>query len=354
MIPRAVLEQRTVTIVDFLNQVILLLILVVVELTVGLTVKGALIAFVFSNFLMSLLLMYLYRVYFFGSFTTIPMRENYEIGLASFLQAFLYFFLGQQIDVLLMKWFAIPSGEIGLYYLGVNLGLMMGFLSSGYGVIAQSVLSERYKVGGKEALSSSWKQVVKVNMLLNLPFVLFGIVLSKSIITIFYGAQFSEAVILFQIYAVCYLFHLGASMGTPCFYLLRYKKYLIFINLIIGITNLILSLLFIPKWGARGAVIATGVSIACGGVVQIIFLRVKEYLDLPYVFITKLSLICVIALGVVCFSPAHEGIVRLMVQGVFYLFFAVLLARIFRLLDREDKQLIKSLNPQIYWMAKYL
>ena len=35
-------------------------------------------------------------------------------------------------------------------------------------------------------------------------------------------------------------------------------------------------------------------------------------------------------------------------------FATVVLARIFRLLDEEDKRLIKSLNLQVYWFAKYL
>jgi O-antigen/teichoic acid export membrane protein len=354
MIPRAILEQRTAVIIDCVNQGIILLILVATELTIGLTIKEALGAFVVSNFLMAFLLLYLYRGYFIGSFTKISMRENYEICVASFLQAFLYFFLGQQIDVLLMKRFDIPGGEIGLYHLGINLGVMMGVLSAGYGIIAQSVLSERYNVGGKEALASSWRQVVKVNMLLNLPFVFFGIVLSKAIITAFYGLQFSGAVILLQVYAGCYLFHLVASMGNPCFYLLRYKKQLILINLLVGVANLLLDLVLIPQWGAMGAVIATGFSIACGGVIQVLFLWTKEGITLPYVFIFKLMLVCMLALLLVFVLPLGEELMGLIVRGGVYLLIALVLARIFKLIDEEDKGLIKSLNPQIYWIAKYL
>lgn len=354
MIPRALLQIKAVSLLESLNQLGTLFLLCIFALIFGLTIGGVFTAHIISTGMVAFIFIILFRHLYVGSSSSFNMREVYEISVTAALSSLLVFGLGQQIDIVLMNYFKVEKGAIGFYYLAVSIVTMFSFLSIGIGSLSQSSFSEQYARRGNEGLVVTFPIIVKICVILSLPFGFFGIVFAQDLIHSFYGVEYLDAVILLQVYAFCWCIQIiiGSNVCSPLFYILHHKKTLLTFQLLIGCLNIILDLILIPLYGALGAVMATGASAVLIGLIMVIYLWKKIGINFPWLFEIKIIVICV--LGVLS-SYWIEGVdfIHLLAKGVVFLIVFLLMAKWLRPLEESDRLLIRSVNPFLGEMSQH-
>lgn len=346
MVPRSLLKIKEVSVLEFINQSGNVILLFIFALAFSLTIEKVFIAYIISTGTVVLIFILLFRHFYFGSSSPLEMREVYEIGTTAAISSLLVFGLGQQIDILLMNYFNVEKEAIGFYYLAVSIVTMFSFLSTGIGALAQSTFSEKYTERGDEGLVDSFPIIVKVCVLLTIPFVFFGFFFAKDLICSFYGTDYGDTTVLLRVYAVscCVQILVGASFCNPFFYILRRKKTLLEFQLMIGGLNIVLDLILIPLYGALGAIMATGASIVLIGMIKALYLWKKVGISLPWLFEIKIMVMCVAGLFCACWIKG-TGLYYLMAKGVVYLLVLVLMAKLLKPLEKEDRLIINRINP---------
>jgi O-antigen/teichoic acid export membrane protein len=354
MVPRALIKIREVSLLEALNQLGYLVLLCIFSFMFELTIKGVFIAYIISTGIVTLIFIFFFRYYYWGSSSPLGMGEVYEIGMTAAISSFMAFGLGQQIDILFMNFFRVEKGDIGFYYLVLSIVTMFAFLSTGMGALCQSSFSEQYTKRGKEGIIVTFPLIVKACVFLTLPFGIFGIMFAKDIIHSLYGVDYLGAVSLLQFYTVCWCIQIliGASFCTPLFYILRQKKTLLAFQLLIGGLNIILDVILIPLYGALGAIIATGVSAVLIGLVEVVYLWKKIGIGFPWLFEIKIMVMCASGVLSACWIEG-VGFFYLLAKGVVFVIVFLLMAKWLKPLEESDQLMIQSINPVFGKVAKY-
>ncbi|MHC2995240.1 MAG: flippase [Candidatus Atribacteria bacterium] len=175
------------------------------------------------------------------------------LGLSAFLLQ-----INSNIDIIMLG-FMKSDIEVGWYGAAYKIILfLIGF--SGYFGIAIFPTMSRYYQESKEKLKKLIYYACKVTTFLGLPIAVGGVILAPKIITLVYGNNFQESILVFQI-LLGYLFL--SYVMAPFFFLLQASgkmKYFLNTAIVAAITNISLNIILIPRYGIIGAAIATVIS----------------------------------------------------------------------------------------------
>jgi O-antigen/teichoic acid export membrane protein len=148
----------------------------------------------------------------------------------------------------------IGDYQVGLYsvaysFIGFLLGLLTIFFTAFFPVISKYVKTN--------LLDSIVSKFSKIIYLLAVPMCFGGICYAKDIIRLVYGKDFVAGYISFQIIMIFFLFCAIDSFLGQIITAYNKQKYQFKLVLIAAITNVVLNVFFIPKWGIIGAAITT-------------------------------------------------------------------------------------------------
>ena len=253
-----------------------------------------------------------------------------------------------------MNGFGVPSAQIGFYNLAINLFLLGGFLGVGSGPIAQAVFA-RMSVTHRAALASAWSSTVKLLSLLTLPVFVFLAWHVHAVIQTLYTPAYLGAAVYFWVYGAFLLAFalLGASYFDPLFYAVGKARYVLVFQVCAGLANLALDCLFIPRWGALGACLATGTAYLASGIGQFVVARRLVGLTPPLAFQGKLLFASLLSLGLTSLVPGlGAGWAALLARGVGYAGVVLLLLYVFKPVETGDVELARRINPWLYRVAQ--
>jgi len=191
-------------------------------------------------------------------------RESFRYGIKNQLGSVFHFF-HHRIDLFMLNLFINPIA-VGFYYAAARLAEGVWFLSAAAGtVLFPQVASEKNEKNLKEFTPRVYRNILFINSILVIGLFL----LSKYLIVLFYSEKFLDSIRPFQILligtlamSVCtILMNDLAARGKPMI-----STYLIGFS---AILNIILNILWIPKWGIGGAAWATAVSYSLASVIII-------------------------------------------------------------------------------------
>ncbi|MBU3107650.1 lipopolysaccharide biosynthesis protein [Clostridium gasigenes] len=177
----------------------------------------------------------------------------------------------QSIDRVAIKEFS-GYAEVGLYSGAMTIVALLNAVQATFTTFWTPVAFERYSLepDNKEFFTKINK-IVSVVMI----FIAIGLIASKDIIVLLLGAKYREAVFIFP-YLVFMPIMFTISETTVIGINFKKKpKYHIYIAIISAIVNLIGNLILVPKMGAKGAAIATGLA-------YIVFFVVRTYFSTKY------------------------------------------------------------------------
>ncbi len=182
-------------------------------------------------------------------------KEVFSYGIKVHLCG-IFHFLHYRINLFLLNIFINPIA-VGFYYVAAKLSEAFWFLSNSAGtVLFSKMASETDGKKIKELTPIVCRNVLFITLLIVILFFVIG----HWVITVFYSKEFLDSVAPFRILLIGTLVISGweilandlAARGKPIL-----NTYAIGISVLI---NIILNIIFIPKWGISGAAWATAVS----------------------------------------------------------------------------------------------
>ncbi len=184
-----------------------------------------------------------------------------------------------RIDTMLIGYFR-TSSEVGIYRSASQTAILLLIFFISFNNIFAPMIADIINKGDRERMRQLFKTVARWNFALTLPlFIVVGIN-AKNILRLF-GPDFTAGWLPLIILGAGQL--LNSSAGALSYMLImsghQYQK--LSGDFAIVITNLILNIILIPRWGLTGAAVATSISIVAVNLIRMIqvylILRVHAY-----------------------------------------------------------------------------
>ena len=320
----------------------------------GIGLKGVITIFSSVTFV-GIIIYFIYgKRYIFKESEPFNMKPCFKYGLNLWASKIVGFGLGKQIDILLLGYFFVAAREIGIYNLAFSLSmltssvLIMGM--AGVGLAAFSRLEARK---GKGPLGKAWQLDMKMAALLSIPILVFALYYIEPLVLLIYSEKYLPAVPILRIFLVSGIVIrlLGGGSHSTVFNAMNKEKIVLWSNCLIGLMNVGLDILLIPRFGILGAAVATAFSgIAVMG--MLIFV-LKFYIPIkyPFSFLAKVLLSSGAALMAVINVIGNRNIYGIIGSLFLYGFLFVGLLHLLRPLDRRDKELSLQVNGMLYRIA---
>lgn len=243
---------------SFLQNGLFLLLLIIFLLGMNFGVTVAIISQILSFILVALFLFLVVKKEAGGIVFLLSrkyLKEIFSYGIKVQLSG-IFHFLHYRIDLFLLNIFINPVA-VGLYFAATKVAEVFYFLSNS----TSTVLFSKMASETDEERINSFTPIVCRNILfITFLGTLILLSLGQWLITFFYSKEFLDSVAPFRILLIGTLVISGwemlandfAARGKPIL-----NTYIIGASVLI---NIVLNILFIPKWGVSGAAIATAVS----------------------------------------------------------------------------------------------
>jgi O-antigen/teichoic acid export membrane protein len=176
--------------------------------------------------------------------------------------------LNDQTDNILLGYFGVAR-DVGIYSVGFLISAKIGFFQHMFNGIFAPIVADLYNRGKHRELSQLFKTVSKWTLLLTLP-ILFAFVFAGPEILGLFGREFGEGWSVLTILALSNLFNISA--GPSGFMLLMTGRPTVeLINSgVVGLSNILLNAWLIPRYGAVGAAMGTGLSMVFLNLIRLI------------------------------------------------------------------------------------
>jgi len=268
------------------------------------------------------------------SFWKRSIKEAWPMGGMAIL-IMIYF----RIDTVMLS---LMKGDtaVGLYSAAYRLSEISTVIPSMFMASVFPVLS-RYHKDSMSSFTSTYGKSVKYLLYLALPMALTVTLLSRTIVNLVYGSEFSGSVIALQILiwaaAIMYVTMVqGTTIVTADRQMFSFK-----VCAVTAVLNVILNLIMIPKYSYIGASATTVATEAFGLFVGIFFLNRWGYkLNLTDICLPSFLGLCMAA--VVSIILTNMGINTFVISILAIVIYGVIVYKMG--IDEEDKQLIRDIS----------
>jgi O-antigen/teichoic acid export membrane protein len=282
-------------------------------------------------------------------------RPVFSFAGTMWLNAFIVFILGKQMDILLLGKFGAGVDEIALYDVAVMLVqiIVMGTTVGMGGVMLAAFSTFAQENPG--GLQSFWRFWVKITILLIVPLLIVLMYGAKEIIGFVYTSSYSTSSNLVCILSGFIILErlFGSGINADALLAIGKQKTLLGISTVSGATNIVLALILIPYHGASGAIIATGAGNCLASVLMARALHRYEGVSIPFFFWLRVIIVTVIA----CAIPYTIEVVTHPFNFGWHLALIVFLwsiaAKGIGLFSENDLRWLERMNPVALNMAYF-
>jgi O-antigen/teichoic acid export membrane protein len=255
----------------------------------------------------------------------------------------------KQVVVSLMIAYQYKSDQIGFFNLAFQLGHSAGLLLvAGLGFVGMATMSAAYTGQNRSWLSISWRAVMKVQVLLALPLLVFSLLNAQAIAVLLFKEDYADVGPLLQLFLAFNILTriAGGGFHQAALYVLGKQRFVVFLQWAsLGLT-VALGFLLIPDYGALGALIATGVPPVLVELAQLAYLLPSLNRRYPLVFVLRYLLVLVapVVAGIFWHPDDWLGLI-----GSGLLFGALLIGALLLVkpLGAEDAVLLDKMNPRM-------
>lgn len=297
-----------------------------------------------------------------GATYTQPLMPLIRLSFSAWQTNLIQGALLKQISVILLGVFALTAviGRINTGYFNLSFQLADGanlLLVTGFGGVASAALAAAFVGSNHERLSRSWQALVKIETLLAAPGLIFCLFNASNIVQALYGNRYLSVGPLFAIFLFFNIFAriLGTTINQYALYVTG-KARLVVLSEWAGLVGVvIIGILFIPRYGAAGALIADGISRIITGVLMLAFLWNALPHKYPLGFTLRFLLaITIAALPGILWHPTSRILLGL--SGGLFLVLCAGLLLLIKPLTEEDMTMLGGLNPRLmhylHWFAR--
>jgi O-antigen/teichoic acid export membrane protein len=169
--------------------------------------------------------------------------------------SFLDMIVWQKSEVFFLGIFRSAS-EVGFYVLAYGLSTyIVATIPGMFSSVLMPAMSELYGADKKESLSRLFVDSTRYLMMIAIPLCVIGIVLAEPIIEIIYGSAYLPAVNALRILLVSTTIAAVSSGASAAIYGIERADLIFKFGLVLAITNVVLNITLIPKFGLIGAAI---------------------------------------------------------------------------------------------------
>ncbi|MBK9358133.1 MAG: polysaccharide biosynthesis C-terminal domain-containing protein [Bacteroidales bacterium] len=179
--------------------------------------------------------------------------------------SFLIIQLNYRLDVLLLKALSTPV-EVGIYSLGVSVAELLWQVPLAISIV---IMSRSANAADQTSMNQSTARLLRVSLVFGIAISAFIVLLVPWVVPLVFGEKFRDSILIMQtilpgILMVIFFRILSgqlSGMGRPDAALKAFLPALVL--------NVILNYLWIPAYGANGAVMATNISYTLGSVIYL-------------------------------------------------------------------------------------
>ncbi|MFA6136380.1 MAG: flippase [Candidatus Paceibacterota bacterium] len=207
--------------------------------------------------------------------------------------------------------------DVGYYSAGQRIVQLIYIIPALIATAFFPSLAKSYQ--DKERFSYLSKQEIYALILLAAPLSLGGIILSKSIISLLYGAEYLPGVTAFLLMNLTYLPAFIATVFGNAIFAIRKEKILLKYVILSTLGNALFNIIFIPQWGIAGAALSTVINQIIG-LCYLYFSLSKEINIFPKFNWSK-PLFSLIAMGIAVYLLDLMGvniIINILLGGLIY------------------------------------
>ena len=266
------------------------------------------------------------------------------------------FIMGKNADIILLNILLAGTIQVGFYNVSSALVLAIStMLVAGVGDIALTATSIMVNKGEPDQLRRAWRFSVKSGVLLTVPYMVFAFGIAPTIVATFLDRTYLPAAEVFRIAVTGQILVSLLGGGSHANILLSSDRHeaLRNIRVVMGLANIVLNLLLIPRWGAAGAAGAT--AIAAVGRVFWEYREVEKLqrLPLPGRAIISMTAASIVATLIVVWFPFNRW-VYLLTSGLGFTVVFVLLAWVLKPYDEEDAPVIRRAGYPFDGLARFV
>lgn len=253
------------------------------------------------------------------------------------------------IDSLAIGYFK-GVADVGFYNAAVPLAVLLIFAPTLFMRLFFPLVTKEFSRNNTSVISELSKQVEKWIFIVNLPILLLMVIFPGDFLNLLFGAEYLVAENSLRILALGYFFY---SMSLLFYNLLSIagKSKLMLINVIVtSILNLVLNIIFVPKYGINGAAFATMICyIILSG---ILFLQVKRHTSIMPLRRKMLRVVFSVSISaalLLCIKQFFvTNLLTIILQGSFFILSYLFLIWATRSFDKNDIMILKSIKKKVF------
>lgn len=240
-------------------------------------------------------------------------KAAWPIAIGGLVGAFM-----TNVDILMMGWWR-SAAEIGFYSAAQKIVGMLYIIG---GLLVSAVSPALYRFvyeNNSEKIRAIMTKIMAIILLIAMPLMVGGIILSKQIIELVFGSDYLNAVPIFIVLISSLLIIYPFSILNNMIFAYNKQSKMVGYSIAATLTNIILNVALIPLYGAIGAAVAT----VFANFLNVFFMWrfIKKINNFTILTDIKKIIIAVIGMGFMATLLQYSGIIviiNVIISGSFY------------------------------------
>ena len=241
------------------------------------------------------------------------------------------------------------AAQVGIYNTAVPIASLLGVIPSLLIPLFFPIITKEFSRNNKELIKGLTKQFGKWVFIFNLPFFIIMIFFPGAIINLFFGPSYIAAENSLRLLSIGFLFYSIFIISENTLSMAGKTKIILLDITIASILNLVLNIIFVPKYGINGAALATMISYIVWGLLS--FFQSNHYVSIIPIKRKMLKILLISIIPTILLFIIKQFIqlnkITLILQGCLFFLVYFLLIIITGCLDKNDWMIIETVKDKI-------
>ena len=241
------------------------------------------------------------------------------------------------------------ASDVGIYNAALLISGFMIFVPTLFIRLFFPLITREFSKQKFDVIKELSKQIQKWIFIVNLPLLVLMVIFPGVFINLLFGAQYLGAENALRFLAIAFFFSSLSMIFSSLISMVGKSKLILLNTIIFSVSNLVLNLILVPKYGISGAAFATMISNAV--LTFIFFFQVKKYTSIvPFrrkMIPILLSIIPSTLLLVYIKNLFPINLITILLEGSMFVLLYILFIFITKSLDRNDFMILKSIKQNI-------
>lgn len=240
--------------------------------------------------------------------------------------------------------------QVGYYNVAISIATLLLFPPMFFSRLFFPLINKEYAKKNIGLIKEMSKQVMKWIFILNLPILLIMLIFPGTIINLLFGSDYliAENALRFLSFGI-FIYSIGGTISNNLICMVGKSKLILYNLLIVSVVNIVLNLIFIPRYGINGAAFSTMLStLLLSTILSIGAYKYSRVLPVRRKLL-RIFLVSLIPIMILLFVMKFfdKGIMSLILLGSFFLLTYMLSIISTGCLDRNDLLILKDFKTKL-------